>query len=350
MAEINLEADGKTLQLLYGISDVMVWCQVYLVKDGVRTSLGAETIDRILPRLVISFMDIEDRKFFNYRGLELYPITNLQPLSTLAGRIDESGELELVFLDTPGNIIPLMKLTTDDKVKWITQIFEYLTEDIQNVIGGLMVEKNIKTPEVYKSMSWLGYLTQPNYLWIYEMRWRPIDKILQYEYYEDEYFIENKTMIPFAQTGGGDDWLWVPNGENKEYCVGICCKEEREGVYYAKNMEDAILRRILEYVTYNYGGFCMDESQRKTPDQMGEKELMQLLEKYKSSFHGVLNVEYLGVISHLRERKLQHVKNEIEEWDALLTEDEYNDLVKKYIDFELLDQKFVWRIEKKSRV
>ena len=105
-------------------------------ENGIRTRLGGETIERILSRLVISFMEIEDRKFFNYHEFEMYTITTLQGSpSVLAGRIDESGELELVFLDTPGNIIPLMKLTMADKVKWITQIFEYLTEDLKNVAG-----------------------------------------------------------------------------------------------------------------------------------------------------------------------------------------------------------------------
>ncbi|MDE7251362.1 MAG: hypothetical protein K2O32_00255 [Acetatifactor sp.] len=215
-----------------------------------------------------------------------------------------------------------------------------------------MVDKNIKIPSVYQKMSERGYLTEPNYLWIWAMFWRPIDKILQYEYYEDEYLIENRTMIPFARTGGGDDWLWVPNGENEEYCVGMCYKEEREGVYFAKNTEDAIFRQMLEYVTfyYDYEDFCMDESQMESLDQMGENGLMQWLEKCERGFQGILNEEYLNVISQLRRRKLQHVKNEIEEWDALLTEDEYNALVKKYINFELLDQKFVWNIEKKSRI
>lgn len=128
MAEIDLEAEGKILKLIYKITDTLVWCEVYFVKDGVETRVGAETIERILSRLVISFMETEDRLYFNYGGFEMYQIAILQSHSVLAGRVDESGELELVFLDTPGNIIPLMKLTTDDKVKWITQIFGYLTD------------------------------------------------------------------------------------------------------------------------------------------------------------------------------------------------------------------------------
>ncbi|MCM1091745.1 MAG: hypothetical protein NC413_12945 [Muribaculum sp.] len=128
MNEINLEADGKTLKLTYEVQDRIVWCEVCFVKDGVSTMLAGDTIERILSKLVIGFMEVEDRIYFNYRGFEMYTIAVLQPHSVLAGRIDKSGELELVFLDTPGNIIPLMKLTTEDKLNWITQIFEHMKD------------------------------------------------------------------------------------------------------------------------------------------------------------------------------------------------------------------------------
>lgn len=128
MAEIDLEAEGKTLKLIYEVRDIIVWCEIYFVKDGVKTCLGGDTIERILSKLVIGFMDIEDRKFHNYRGLELYQITTLQPHSILAGRIDDCGDLELLYIDTPGNITPLMKLAEDEKINWINQIFKNLKD------------------------------------------------------------------------------------------------------------------------------------------------------------------------------------------------------------------------------
>lgn len=74
------------------------------------------------------------------------------------------------------------------------------------------------------------------------MEWMPIDKIKQYEYDEGE----TKSIVPFAITGAGDKWVWVVNDENKEYCVGLCEGAESNGIYYAKNTEDAILKQIIE--------------------------------------------------------------------------------------------------------
>ncbi|MDE7253588.1 MAG: hypothetical protein K2O32_11690 [Acetatifactor sp.] len=190
-------------------------------------------------------------------------------------------------------------------------------------------------------MSERGYLSKPNYLWIWDMEWRTIDEIFQYEYYEDEDMTENKTIIPFAFTGGGDDWLWVPNGENQEYCVGLYWAGE--ATYFAKNTEDAIFREIIEYVSSS--DFYIDEVQAQSW-QISENELMQLLEKYERCFQGILNEEYLNVISQFRKQKLKPVKHKCGEWNALLDEAEHDALIKKYINFDLLDQEFPWWIEK----
>ena len=128
MNEINLEADGKTLKLTYEVWDIIVWCEVCFVQDGVSTILGGDTIERILSKLVIGFMEVEDRYFANYRGLEMYTVIVLQPLSQIAGHIDDCGDLELLYIDTPGNVTPLMKLTTEDKLNWITQIFKHMKD------------------------------------------------------------------------------------------------------------------------------------------------------------------------------------------------------------------------------
>ncbi len=89
--------------------------------------LGGETIERILSGMMGGFMEIKDREWFTYHELEMYTITTLQDShSVLAGCKDEVGNLELIFLDTWGNIIPLMKLTTEDKINWINIIFKNL--------------------------------------------------------------------------------------------------------------------------------------------------------------------------------------------------------------------------------
>lgn len=200
------------------------------------------------------------------------------------------------------------------------------------------MRKNYKIPLVYQKMHERGYLDPENYLWLNEMEWIPINKIDKYEYDEGE----SRVIIPFAFTGGGDKWVWVINDENREYSVGICENGEVNGVYYAKNLEDAILRQIIEYVSDS--NFYIHESKAKSY-QINESELMQQLENWKNSFKGILNESYLEILDDLRKLNLKRIKSVYGEWDALLTLTERNAIIDKYINFDLLDKEFEWYVE-----
>ncbi len=72
-----------------------------------------------------------------------------------------------------------------------------------------------------------------------------IDKICTYEYECNE----NRLVRPFAITVGGDRWVWIENNESEDYYVGLHEHIAYNGVYYAKNLEDALIRNIIEYVS-----------------------------------------------------------------------------------------------------
>ncbi len=197
---------------------------------------------------------------------------------------------------------------------------------------------NIKIPLIYQKMHERGYTSTENYLWLNEMEWIPMDKILGYQRDEGE----SELIIPFAFTGGGDKWVWVINDEDKDYCVGLCENAEFNGIYYAKNTEDAILRQIIEYVASS--NFYLVEDEAKSY-QISEKELKTQLEKWKNNFSGIINDEYIGIIEKLSELSLKHIKCQYGEWYALLTLEEQDELIDKYIKFEMLDEEFEWYIE-----
>lgn len=43
-----------------------------------------------------------------------------------------------------------------------------------------------------------------NYMWLFDMEWLTADNILNYQYEEGE----NRNLVPFAHTGGGDKRAW----------------------------------------------------------------------------------------------------------------------------------------------
>ncbi len=95
------------------------------------TRLAAHELDIFFTKLVIGFMDRKDRKFEHYQGMDVFTITNLQDAhSMLIGHITESGDLELIFIATYGEITRLMTLTEEDKINWIQTIFEHLARDV----------------------------------------------------------------------------------------------------------------------------------------------------------------------------------------------------------------------------
>lgn len=201
----------------------------------------------------------------------------------------------------------------------------------------MMIDKNYIIPSVYQKMSDRGFFNIETYLWLNEMEWMPIDKIKEYEYDEGE----SKSIIPFAITGGGDKWVWVVDDENKEYYVGLCERAESNGIYYAKNTEDAILRQIIEYVASSNFYIHKEEAESY---QVNEDELKMQLEGWKNRFKGILNNDYLNIIDKLKELNLKHIKCKYGEWDALLSLEEQDELIDKYIIFDKIDDEFEWYI------
>lgn len=203
-----------------------------------------------------------------------------------------------------------------------------------------MIDRNYIIPPLYKKMNEKGF-TNPNneaYLWLNEMEWMPIDKIREYEYDNGE----SKLIIPFAITGGGDKWVWIANGDDKEYCVGLCENAEVNGTYYAKNTEDAIFRQIIEYVSDSNFYLIKEEAESY---QVSEEELKIQLEGWRNNFEGILNDEYINIIAELRKLSLKHIKCQYGEWYALLTLEEQDELIDKYIKFDLIDNGFEWYLE-----
>lgn len=201
-----------------------------------------------------------------------------------------------------------------------------------------MIDKNYIIPSVYKKMDEKGFFNSETYLWLNDMEWMSIDKIKEYEYEDGE----SKSIIPFAITGGGDKWVWVVNDENKEYCVGLCERAESSGIYYAKNTEDAILRQIIEYVTSS--NFYLIKEEAKSY-QISEDELKMQLEVWKNNFREIINDQYIDIIDKLSELSLKHIKSQYGEWYALLTIEEQDELIDKYIKFDMIDEEFEWFID-----
>lgn len=191
-------------------------------------------------------------------------------------------------------------------------------------------------PKVYKEMESLNYTKANNkeYLWLYDMEWLEIDEILNYEYEEGE----SSEIIPFAHTGGGDKWVWILDN-NVELPVGLCYHDDSEGIYYAKNLQDALFRQIIDFVSGS-NFYIQDESAESY--QMNIYNLRRHLNEWKTKLGKFFTKEKNEVIESLLKKELKLCRSKYGDWYALLTEEESNEIVNKFIDFELIDETFEW--------
>lgn len=173
-----------------------------------------------------------------------------------------------------------------------------------------------------------------DYIWLFELEWLDMQSVMNYEYEEDE----SRDILPFAFTGHGDKWVFVDNGTDEPY-IGICRLEETEGSYYARNFEDAIIRNIIEFVSSS--SFCIDEKEAESY-QMRHAQLKECLEKYYRCFGGLIRPEYLNIISEFEKMTLKKCQDNYSQWYALLSIEEADSIIKRHLDFPLMDENFTW--------
>ena len=125
MDELLLEAHGGKVKLI--IHDG-TWCELYLLANGQDIYLGGNSLDTIIPKLLISFIPEKDRKHYIYQDMELFTVFCLMgPHAVVAGRERDNFGIELIFIGTKGNVIPLVTLSIEDIKEWINKLIKYMT-------------------------------------------------------------------------------------------------------------------------------------------------------------------------------------------------------------------------------
>ncbi len=177
------------------------------------------------------------------------------------------------------------------------------------------------------------------YVWFYNMEWLSSEKILNYKY--EDY--QSDSVIPFALSGSNDIWGWYVD-EHKSYLpIVFCPHDDDEGIYYAQNFISALFRQILEFASQN--NFCIGVGE---PWEMNIELARKHLMNWKNRFGKWFTNEWISEIDRLMNLELKYFqvreKPSTGDYFLLITSDECNQLIKKYLDFELLDQSFVWTV------
>ena len=130
MDELELEAHGRKVKLV--IHDG-TWCEFHLLVNGQVIDLGGERLDKIISKLLISFIPEKDRKHFTYQDMELFTVFNLMgPHAVVAGKERDNFGIEFIFLSNEGNVIPMVTLSIEDIKEWISKLIKFMTNYMHN--------------------------------------------------------------------------------------------------------------------------------------------------------------------------------------------------------------------------
>lgn len=192
-------------------------------------------------------------------------------------------------------------------------------------------------PDLYRKMNELAYINplSKQFVWMYDMEWMDYKEVMNYNYEEGE----SQEILPFAFTGGGDKWVFVENNTKEPY-IGRCYGGEAEGEYCAKNLEDAIFRSIIEFVSSTC--IAIKEDGKIGTKFFTEEQVKDILKDYLKIYNDLLSKDYLDVIEYLTTLSFNECSFANAQWYALLSLEEMDIIIKRYLTFRLMDNTFEW--------
>lgn len=161
----------------------------------------------------------------------------------------------------------------------------------------------IGVPLLYYKMDELGMLdcNNENYLWIFDMKWIPIEK-LSFRY---DIISEGVPLITFARGMGGDYWCFKKETGLSGITVCLCEHTEFYGVYFADSLPNAIFKEIIFYC----GSACFDDEPTVAANELILKNQITL---YTDRLKGVLDEKQINILKELTKKILNYKQADME--------------------------------------
>ena len=167
-----------------------------------------------------------------------------------------------------------------------------------------------------------------NYFWLNEAEWMSLEEILNHEpaeYHKPGY-------VPFAFTGGGDNWYWWPFVHPGT--VVFCPHDFELGDYYAPSFIGFIYRSLI--------GFCATGFDPEDDPEEAE-ENRQILKDSVTRLSGYLPSIWQQTLEALTTAPpVQRVYNGRPSGVGLLTNEQEQVIIQRDLAFPQLDQQFQW--------
>ena len=162
-----------------------------------------------------------------------------------------------------------------------------------------------------------------------------IEEILHHEVYDIH---EKFKLVPFAKNGGGDLYVFQYDLEqNGEIPISFFPHDDDELEVQAKNLQDFIFRQLLESVTEIDEGWAFEDD--------SEEEIKEHLYKQLHTHRPYLTDKQIAILEEIYDRAIFDYSyaspNNKSTFEArgLATFDEVDEILKREIDFPLLNKK-----------
>lgn len=121
-----------------------------------------------------------------------------------------------------------------------------------------------------------------------------------------------------------------------EYPVLLVLHEEERAVYYAPNFKTALLRQIIDFCSQ--GGFCIYE-EKNSGGNMDIELAKNYLKEWGERMRGIFPNEYINLINNFIKRDLVEYQIGKYKEKSLISQEEADMLVKRYLDFPYFNKK-----------
>ncbi|SHM17183.1 SMI1/KNR4 family protein [Flavobacterium chilense] len=170
---------------------------------------------------------------------------------------------------------------------------------------------------------------------------KSVDEEIAYITGSDDYRNIDKEFkfIPFAKSGGGDDYCFFLNGgDDANIPIVYVYHDANEVDYLAKNLQDFIFKMLLT-----------DMSNQDIYNEVSDEEFRNDIESVFKSHHKYLTEEQNRLLRHMLKREIIDYEivfpNMKEPARGLLTDIELKNLLNNIIPFENMDQSFKYSSE-----
>lgn len=210
-----------------------------------------------------------------------------------------------------------------------------------------MNKDDFQFPQIFLDMDMLGW-TVPgeDYVWFNDMEWYTLNEIVKWEEEKEKerHIVNSPLIIPFAHTGGGDVWGWYIKDIESPVIVQ-CYHDDIIGTVYAKNLEEAIFRHILDFVSD-----CNFYTSNGKSYQMDCDSAKECLLEWRNKFGSYFKSDWINEIDKILTLNLKHYKETRFptvnlEYETFLTPQEAEELIQKYLKFDKMDTEIVWEVE-----